>query len=72
MAMSERTARKTLNTAINAVVAGGFLLLVAGTLYWVYGLTQRFDLELPLTLALFGFFILIFGIMGARLATAMQ
>jgi hypothetical protein len=53
-------------------VAAGFLLLVSGTLYWVYGLTQRFDLDLPLTLALFGFFILIFGIMGAKLATAMQ
>jgi len=70
--MSEKSTKKTLNTAINAVVAAGFLLLVSGTLYWVYGLTQRFDLDLPLTLALFGFFILIFGIMGAKLATAMQ
>jgi hypothetical protein len=69
--MSEKS-KKTLNTAINAAVATGFLLLVAGTLYWVYGLTQRFGLDLPLTLALFGFFILIFGILGARLATAMQ
>jgi hypothetical protein len=72
MVMSEKSPRKTLNTAINAVVVLGFLLLVAGTLYWVYGLTQRFELELPLTLALFGFFILIFGILGAKLATAMQ
>jgi hypothetical protein len=71
MEMSEKS-KKTLNTAINAAVATGFLLLVAGTLYWVYGLTQRFGLDLPLTLALFGFFILIFGILGARLATAMQ
>jgi hypothetical protein len=70
--MSERTASKTLNTAFNAVVAAGFLLLIAGTLYWLYGLTQRFNLDLPLTLALFGFVILMFGILGARLATAMQ
>lgn len=71
MAMSEKSA-KTLNTAINAVIAAGFLLLVAGTLYWLYGLVERFELDLPLTLALFGFVILIFGIVGARLATAMQ
>ncbi len=72
MEMSEKSTKRTLNTAINAVVAAGFLLLATGTLYWVYGLIQRFGLDLPLTLALFGFFILIFGILGARIATAMQ
>jgi hypothetical protein len=70
--MSERTASRTLNAAFNAVVAAGFLLLIAGTLYWLHGLTQRLNLDLPLTLALFGFVILMFGILGARLATAMQ
>ena len=70
--MSESSPRKTLNTALNAVILAGFLLLVAGVLYWLYGLTQRFGLDLPLILVLFGFVILIFGIVGAKLASVMQ
>ncbi len=61
-----------LNLAVNAVIVSGFILIAAGVLYWLYGLVQKYQLSLPIVLASFGFVILLFGLIGARLATALE
>jgi len=60
------------NVAVNAVIAAGFLLVAAGALYWLYGVVERYQFSPPLVVVSFGFVLLLFGLVGARLATAME
>jgi hypothetical protein len=61
------TARDTAERMVNVVLALGFILLALGTLSGLFSLSQRYSLSGQAILIVFGFVLVIIGVLASRL-----
>ena len=61
------TARDTAERMVNVVLALGFILLALGTLSGLFSLSQRYSLSTQAMLIVFGFVLVIIGVLASRL-----